>query len=51
MTFMLAVVEHPHVWKCAPAQIDAVVGGDRLPEFDDRPSLPYVDAIVREALR
>ena len=51
MTFTLAMVENPHVWKRAQAEIDAVVGTDRLPEFDDRPSLPYVDAIMREVLR
>ena len=51
MTFTLAMIESPHVWKRAQMDIDAVVGMDRLPEFDDRPSLPYVDAIVREVLR
>lgn len=51
MTFALAMVENPHVWKHAQVEIDAVVGTDRLPEFDDRPSLPYVDAIVREVFR
>jgi len=51
MTFALAMVENEHVWKRAQAEIDAVVGTDRLPEFDDRPSLPYVDAIIREVLR
>jgi len=40
-----------HVWKRAQAEIDAVVGTDRLPEFDDRPSLQYVDAITREVFR
>ncbi|KAF8555766.1 cytochrome P450 [Imleria badia] len=48
MTFTLAMVENPQVWKLAQAEIDPVVGTGRLPEFDDRPSLPYVDAIVRE---
>ncbi|KAF9232015.1 cytochrome P450 [Melanogaster broomeanus] len=33
------------------AEIDAVVGMDRLPDFDDRPSLPYVDAVLRETIR
>ena len=51
MTFALAMVKHPHVWKRAQAEIDAVVGTDRLPDFDDRSSLPYVDAIIREVLR
>ncbi|KAF8554027.1 hypothetical protein OG21DRAFT_1509448 [Imleria badia] len=30
------------IWKRAQADIDAIVGTDRLPEFDDRSSLPYV---------
>jgi len=51
MTFTLAMVENPHVWKRAQAEIDAVIGTGRLPEFDDRPHLPYIDAIVRETLR
>ena len=45
------MVKNPHIWKRAQAEIDAVVGTDRLPEFDDRSSLPYVDAILRETLR
>ena len=51
MTFTLAMVENPHVWKRAQAEIDAVIGTNRFPEFDDRSALPYVDAIVRETLR
>jgi len=35
----------------AQAEIDAVVGGGRLPTMDDRPLLPYLDAIFRETLR
>ncbi|KIJ12558.1 hypothetical protein PAXINDRAFT_14638 [Paxillus involutus ATCC 200175] len=49
--FTLAMVENPHVWKRAQAEIDSVIGMDRLPEFDDRPSLPYVEAILRETMR
>ena len=45
------MVENPRVWKCAQEEIDTVIGIDRLPEFDDRHSLPYVDAIVRESFR
>lgn len=51
MSFTLAMVKNPRVWKRAQAEIDAVVGTDRLPEYEDRPSLPYVDAIVRETFR
>ena len=51
MTFTLAMVKNPRVWKFAQAEIDAVIGTDRLPELEDRPSLPYVEAIIRETVR
>jgi cytochrome P450 len=51
MVFTLAMVLYPDVQKRAQAEIDSVVGKDRLPTFDDRASLPYVDAILREVLR
>lgn len=35
----------------AQAQLDAVVGRDRLPTFNDRAQLPYIDAIVKEVMR
>jgi len=49
--FMLAMLQHPEVQERAQAEIDAVVGTDRLPNFDDRPNLPYVEAILLETLR
>ena len=45
------MVLNPEVQKRAQAEIDAVVGTVRLPDFDDRSSLPYVEAIYRETLR
>lgn len=51
MTFTLAMVKNPRVWKRAQAEIDAVLGIHRLPEFQDRQSLPYVEAIMRETFR
>ncbi|KAH7919213.1 cytochrome P450 [Leucogyrophana mollusca] len=51
LMYTLAMVLHPHVQVRARAEIDAVVGKDRLPGFDDRPSLPYIDAILREVAR
>jgi cytochrome P450 len=42
---------HPEVQAKAQAEIDRVVGKDRLPDFDDRPALPYLDAVLRETLR
>ena len=42
---------YPEVQKKAQAEIDAVIGPNRLPDFDDRPSLPYVNALVKELMR
>ena len=47
----LAMVLYPEVQKKAQAEIDAVVGENRLPDFHDRPSLPYIDGIVKESSR
>ncbi|KAG9317977.1 cytochrome P450 [Chiua virens] len=51
MVFTLAMVLNPHIWKRAQVEIDAVVGTDRIPNFDDRSALPYVEAILRETVR
>jgi cytochrome P450 len=41
----------PDVQKKAQAEIDAVVGPDRLPSLADRASLPYIEALAKEVLR
>jgi hypothetical protein len=41
----------PDVQKKAQAEINAVVGTDRFPSFEDRDSLPYIEALVKEVLR
>ncbi|KAF8552144.1 cytochrome P450 [Imleria badia] len=51
LTFFLMMMTHPAIQEKAQAQIDAVVGKDRLPTKDDRPLLPWIDAIFRETLR
>ncbi|KAA1466861.1 CyP450 monooxygenase [Dentipellis sp. KUC8613] len=50
-TFFLAMCLFPEAQRKAQAEIDAVIGTDRLPEFGDEASLPYVDALVKEVLR
>ncbi|KAG1753727.1 cytochrome P450 [Suillus paluster] len=50
-SLFLAMTLFPDVQKKAQAEIDAVVGHDRLPSFDDRDSLPYTEALVKELLR
>ena len=42
---------YPDVLEKARQQLDQVVGTQRLPNFSDRESLPYIDAIVKETLR
>ena len=49
--FILAIVTHPEVQVKGQREIDSVVGRERLPDFNDRPFLPYITAIVKEVLR
>ncbi|KAF8442293.1 cytochrome P450 [Boletus edulis BED1] len=42
------MVLYPEVQAKAQAELDSVTGNGRLPQFDDRASLPYVDAILHE---
>ena len=49
--FFVAMSLYPDVQKKAQAELDAVVGPHRLPEFGDRESLPYICALVKELLR
>ena len=42
---------HPDVQQRAQAELDAVVGPNRLPEHSDKPILPYIEAIYKEVLR
>ena len=41
----------PAVQQKAQAELDSVVGPHRLPEFSDRDSLPYINALIKELLR
>ncbi len=50
-TFFLAMTLYPEVQLKARQEIDRVVGTHRLPTLEDRPNLPYVEAVVKEAFR
>ncbi|TFK87371.1 cytochrome P450 [Polyporus arcularius HHB13444] len=50
-TIILAMVLYPQVLKKGQEEIDRVVGSNRLPDFDDRENLPYIEAIFQEVLR
>lgn len=49
--FFFVMARFPEAQKKAQRELDTVVGTERLPEFSDRPSLPYVNALVKELLR
>jgi cytochrome P450 len=44
-SFFLALVLFPEVQRRAQAELDVVIGRERLPTFDDRPRLPYIEAL------
>lgn len=46
--FFKAVVLYPDFIKSAQEELDRVVGRDRLPNWEDRPNLPYIKAVVEE---
>jgi cytochrome P450 len=50
-SLFLALVLFPHVQRRAQAELDVVIGRDRLPTFDDRPRLPYIEALCKELMR
>ncbi|KAL4967701.1 cytochrome P450 [Aspergillus stella-maris] len=49
--FTAAMIFFPSVQRKAQDEINRVVGNCRLPNFDDRDNLPYINAMVKEALR
>ena len=50
-TFIIAMILHPSVQMKAQAELDSVVGRERLPDHSDKPNLPYLGAVLTEGLR
>jgi cytochrome P450 len=50
-SFFLAMLIYPEVQAKAQAEIDRVLGKDKLPELADRKDMPYVEGVVNECLR
>lgn len=50
-TFFLAMLCYPEVQAKAFAEVERVLGPNRLPTFEDKGKLPYITAIMRESLR
>jgi cytochrome P450 len=51
IAFFRVLVLYPEVQKRAQKELDAVTGNLRLPDYADRPRLPYIDALCREVMR
>ncbi|EIW85684.1 cytochrome P450, partial [Coniophora puteana RWD-64-598 SS2] len=51
LIFVLTMLLFPDAQMNAQLEIDCVVGAHRFPSFEDRPSLPYVEAVLREVMR
>jgi len=51
MSFLLAMLLCPELQRKAQDEIDNVTGRARFPTFEDRPKLPFVDALCKEVLR
>lgn len=50
-SFFLAMTMYPEVQRKAQVELDAVIGSNRLPDYNDREALPYVGALVKETMR
>ncbi|KAJ7917471.1 cytochrome P450 [Mycena leptocephala] len=50
-TFILAMLANPEAQRIAQAEIDSVTEQTRLPTFEDRDSLPYIAALIKEVHR
>ena len=50
-SLFLALILFPEVQKRAQAELDSVISRDRLPTYDDKPRLPYIEAMSKELLR
>ena len=51
LIFVLALVLHPECQAKAQEEMDRVLGGVRLPQFEDRASLPYMEWLLQETYR
>ena len=49
--FVAAMVLFPEKQRLAQAELDTVIGSDRLPTIKDKSALPYVTALMTEVFR
>lgn len=51
LTFMLFMTLYPEAQKRAQAELDSVIGRDRLPTIQDKAHLPYMECLTKEIHR
>ncbi|KZV81301.1 cytochrome P450, partial [Exidia glandulosa HHB12029] len=51
LKLFLALATHPDAQAKAQQEIDNFTRGERLPTYEDRPYLPYIDALLKEVQR
>jgi len=51
MSSLFVMSHHSEVLQKAQQELDRVVGPHRLPDFNDRKDLPYVEAFLKEVER
>ncbi|KAJ3752562.1 cytochrome P450 [Lentinula raphanica] len=50
-SFFLAMIQYPECQKKAQQELDCIIGRNRLPDFADKDTLPYIEAILHETMR
>lgn len=51
MSFFVAALLRPEIQTIAQKELDAVTKRERLPTLEDRPRLPFINAICKEVQR
>lgn len=51
MTILFILMHRPDVQQRVQDEINSVIDQERLPAFDDRKDLPYLEAVMKECSR
>jgi hypothetical protein len=51
LSFILLLSLNPESAQRAQAEMDTVIGRERIPELRDRDDLPYMEAVLQEVMR